>query len=260
MPRIFKSLLAAFNLRIVRSDQYFKIALRLTQVIEIGRRLHLELACVSSQLNFRILMHDSYSQINQDVFVISQLKGVRSGFFVEFGATDGLSLSNTFQLEKNFDWKGILVEPGRNWKEKLTINRNCHKDFRCVTARSGDIVQFIESTSPELSTIKGFEAVDENIREISQSYGVESISLEDLLEEYKAPKTIDYLSIDTEGSEFLILENFNFNKYRFRVITCEHNFTENREKIFKLLSKNGYKRVWSEFTQFDDWYVYPELI
>jgi len=258
--KILQRVLAKFNLRIVRLDRYLGTAKQLNQVIDGGRNHLLEMACTASDLDHDSLLKNSHSQINQDVFVISQLKGVRSGFFVEFGATDGLSLSNTFQLEKNFDWKGILVEPGRNWKEKLTINRNCHKDFRCVTARSGDIVQFIESTSPELSTIKGFEAVDENIREISQSYGVESISLEDLLEEYKAPKTIDYLSIDTEGSEFLILENFNFNKYRFRVITCEHNFTENREKIFKLLSKNGYKRVWSEFTQFDDWYVYPELI
>jgi FkbM family methyltransferase len=260
VPQIFNRLLAAFNLRVVRSDQYFNTAFRLTRMIEIGRELHLELACLANQLNFRDLIQKSYSQINQDVFVISQLKGIRSGFFVEFGATDGVSLSNTYQLEKGFDWNGILVEPGRNWKEKLAVNRGCHKDFRCVTAKSGDMVQFMESTSPELSTIQGFEYIDENQREIIRDYYVETISLEDLLDAYKAPQIIDYLSIDTEGSEFLILENFNFDKYGFKVITCEHNFTENREKILKLLTKNGYKRVWSEFTQFDDWYVNPKLI
>jgi FkbM family methyltransferase len=255
-----QKLLAKFNLRIVRLDRYLLIAKQLNQVVDLGRVRLLEMACMVSGLDFNSLIKHSHSQINQDIFVISQLKGLKSGFFVEFGATDGLSLSNTLQLEKNLDWKGILVEPGRNWKEKLTINRNCHIDFRCVAAKTGDLVPFIESSSPELSTIKGFEGIDENFRETSKSYDVESVSLEDLLDENKAPKIIDYLSIDTEGSEFLILENFNFSKYKFRVITCEHNFTENREKIFKLLSKNGYERVWSEFTQFDDWYVHPELI
>jgi FkbM family methyltransferase len=258
--KILQRVLAKFNLRIVRLDRYLGTAKQLNQVIDAGRNHLLEMACTASDLDFDLLLKNSHSQINQDVFVISRLKGIRGGFFVEFGATDGVSLSNTYQLEKSFDWAGILVEPGQNWKANLTVNRSCHIDFRCVTSKSGDQVQFIESTSPELSTIKGFEGIDENRREMFKSYDVESISLEDLLDEYQAPKTIDYLSIDTEGSEFLILENFNFDKYRFKLITIEHNFTENREKIFKLLSKNGYERAWNEFTQFDDWYVHPELI
>jgi FkbM family methyltransferase len=237
-----------------------RTAKQLNQVVDLVRVRLLEMACIVSGLDFDSLNKNSHSQINQDIFVLSQLNGLSSGFFVEFGATDGVGLSNTFQLEKVFGWTGILVEPGRNWKEKLAVNRDCHKDFRCVTAKSGDLVHFMESSSPELSTIKGFEGSDENLRETSNSYDVESVSLEDLLDENKAPQIIDYLSIDTEGSEFLILENFNFNKYKFRVITCEHNFTENREKIHKLLIQNGYRRVWSEFTQFDDWYIQPELI
>jgi FkbM family methyltransferase len=244
----------------VRSSQYFKTALRLAEVIEIGRQLHLELACVNSHLDFKVLMQNSNSQIAQDVFVISQISDSKPGFFVEFGATDGISLSNTLLLEREFGWNGILVEPARNWRKDLTKNRNCQKDFRCVTSKSGELVRFGESTSPELSTIKGFENTDEHDRVINQSYEVETISLEDLLNQYNSPAIIDYLSIDTEGSEYLILENFNFKKYSFRVITCEHNFTTNREKIFNLLTENGYKRVWPEFTQFDDWYINPELI
>tara|TARA_B100000780_G_C20781390_1_gene310300 strand:+ start:75 stop:314 length:240 start_codon:yes stop_codon:yes gene_type:complete len=70
-----------------------------------------------------------------------------------------------------------------------------------------------------------------------------------LLIKYNAPRLIDYLSIDTEDSEFEILKNFDFNNYKFRVITCEHNFNKNREKIYKLLTANGYRR------KFEDWYV-----
>ena len=66
---------------------------------------------------------------------------------------------------------------------------------------------------------------------------------------------IDYLSIDTEGSEFEILNSFDFSKFKFRIITCEHNYTPMREKIFELLTKNGYTRVFKEISFNDDWYV-----
>jgi len=88
-----------------------------------------------------------------------------------------------------------------------------------------------------------------------QKYSVETISLYDLLNKYNAPKTIDYLSIDTEGSEFDILNSFDFDKYEFRVITCEHNFTRRRREIFSLLTAKGYARQLAHISLFDDWYV-----
>ncbi len=78
----------------------------------------------------------------------------------------------------------------------------------------------------------------------------------DLLEKYNAPNQIDYLSIDTEGSEFDILNSFDFNwKYKILMITVEHNFTLKRNEIFELLSRYGYKRVYEDVSMFDDWYV-----
>jgi hypothetical protein len=77
----------------------------------------------------------------------------------------------------------------------------------------------------------------------------------DLLTKYDAPQVIDYLSIDTEGSELDILSNFDFDYYKFKVITVEHNFTEQREKINQLLTSKGYKQVLREISAFDDWYV-----
>ena len=64
---------------------------------------------------------------------------------------------------------------------------------------------------------------------------METVSLTDLLDDHSAPLEIDYLSIDCEGSELEILKNHNFDKYSFKVITCEHNFTEKRKKIYDLL-------------------------
>jgi hypothetical protein len=82
-----------------------------------------------------------------------------------------------------------------------------------------------------------------------------TVSLNDLLNFYDAPKEIDYISIDTEGSEYEILSTFDFTKYKVKIITVEHNWTNNRQKIFDLLHANGYEQVHDNATMCDDWYV-----
>ena len=85
---------------------------------------------------------------------------------------------------------------------------------------------------------------------------VDTVSLTDLLNEHNAPAYIDFISIDTEGSEFGILEHFDFSRYQFGLIVVEHNYeTEKREKLLSLLSKNQYKRIFPDFSSEDDWYV-----
>lgn len=75
----------------------------------------------------------------------------RHGLFVEFGATNGLDLSNTWLLEKQFGWTGILAEPATVWHEDLKRNRTGSIDERCVWSRSGEALQFSETAVPELS-------------------------------------------------------------------------------------------------------------
>jgi hypothetical protein len=93
------------------------------------------------------------------------------------------------------------------------------------------------------------------IRKKAASYEVETVTLEDLLSTHKAPSYIEFLSIDTEGSEYEILSAFDFARYSFGLICVEHNFTNNREKIRELLTANGYSQVLHEYSAFDDWYV-----
>ncbi len=203
------------------------------------------------------LLKKSHAQLRQDIFVLSHLNFKNNGYFVEFGATNGISLSNTFLLETQFGWSGILAEPAKCWHIDLENNRNCNIESKCVWIDSHSTLTFNEVSNAELSTIKLFSDNDHHSksRETGKCYEVNTISLNDLLEKYKAPKHIDYLSIDTEGSEYQILENLNFSKYSFRVITCEHNFTPMREKIFNLLTKNGYVRKYEELSKWDDWYI-----
>lgn len=205
----------------------------------------------------RNLVGKSKAQLGQDLFVLSELNLKRNGFFVEFGATNGVDLSNTQLLEKEFGWNGILAEPARIWHSALKNNRSCNIDTRCVWSSSGAVLTFSETEWAELSTVSTFKSSDhhEKSREHSQTYTVETISLVDLLKNHNAPETIDYLSIDTEGSEFEILAAFDFDKYQFGFISCEHNFTPAREQILKLLSSHGYKRKYEDVSVFDDWYV-----
>ena len=76
-------------------------------------------------------LHVSQSQILQDLFVLYELRGKENGFFVEFGATNGIDSSNSFLLEKHYHWDGILAEPGRIWQEQLKKNRGSRIDCRC---------------------------------------------------------------------------------------------------------------------------------
>lgn len=211
---------------------------------------------------FLELIQNSKSQLGQDLIALTVNEFKQNGFFVEFGATNGVSNSNTYLLEKKFGWEGILCEPARFWKESLVRNRNVNIDFDCVWTKTGESISFNETKNTELSTMSQFTESDLHLNERlgGKNYEVKSVSLNDLLSRYGAPFHIDYLSIDTEGSEFEILRNFDFSKYSIKFISCEHNFGTNRENIRNLLSRHGYEPIYQDISQFDDWYIQKELI
>jgi FkbM family methyltransferase len=203
-------------------------------------------------------MGDSHSQIFQDLFVAYVLREKTGGYFCEFGAADGLSLSNSAHLERDLGWTGICAEPARGWHEALIRNRpNACIETQCVWSRSGDTLEFAESAARELSTIGSFSQSDGHARKRNNParYPVQTISLNDLLGKHGAPADFDYLSMDTEGSELQILESLDFARFRPKVITVEHNFTPNRLRIHALLDAQHYRRVLPECSQFDDWYL-----
>src|SRR5262249_23334960 len=160
-------------------------------------------------------------------------------------AWDGVTLSNSYMLETEFGWTGIVVEPSRRFGPKLAGSRRCAIDTRCVWSGSGEKLTFAEVTNlVENSTLEQFVTVDSCERSDAIKYTIETVSLNDLLEQHGAPTEIDYLSIDTEGSEFEILKACDFSRWRFSVITVEHNYvTAKRNAIYNLLTTNGYTRV-----------------
>lgn len=204
----------------------------------------------------------SHGQLYQDLIVQMYLGWKTNGYFVEFGATNGDDISNTYLLEKEFGWSGILAEPAKHWHTQLSQNRNCNIEHCCVGQTSGDKVIFHESIlRPDASAIEKYITPDltQMIGENSHKYEVETISLNDLLKKHNAPKDIDYISLDTEGNEIEILQSFDFSQYKVKFFTVEHNEKEhNRKQIYDLLTSNGYVRVLQNISNWDDFYVLQE--
>ena len=94
----------------------------------------------------------SKSQLGQDIFVVANSDNKKENFFIEFGATDGVTISNTYLLEKELNWKGILVEPASIWHQNLEKNRNCIIDKRCIYTKSGEKMEFL----PHIMTKQAF--------------------------------------------------------------------------------------------------------
>ncbi|MCX6562140.1 MAG: FkbM family methyltransferase [Candidatus Aminicenantes bacterium] len=203
-----------------------------------------------------------HSQFGQDKFVMDLFHKKRNGFFVDIGAYDGKAFSNTYSLEKLLDWKGICVEPGDKFFD-LHKNRTCLCIKEAVGPDSHTIIDFLyydqdPLLSGNIRTLSSY-IKNENLRE-AKVYKMKTISLYDLLFNNDAPKYIDYLSIDTEGYEYEILKNFDFDAYKFGAITVEYNNGNKdiQKSLHSLLKRNGYSRV-AQIKLCEDWYVAKEL-
>ena len=259
------SSLSKFNLVIVRRDSYLNHKKRSEEFFLNSRDgsdffffqslLEKKPSGVLEALN---LIGESKAQLRQDLLVLWLLDFKRDGVFIEFGATDGVDLSNTYLLEDKYGWSGILAEPALIWHEKLRTNRKCVVDFHAISSSSGELLDFFEAEDARFSVFGNIGSAQKSIK-YTKSYSVRTKTLLDLIEENNLPNVIDYISIDTEGSEFDILNSFNFDKYAFRVLTVEHLNTTEQDKIFKLLTSKGYARILSNISSFDDWFINPHL-
>jgi FkbM family methyltransferase len=199
----------------------------------------------------------SYAQLYQDLWVLSETGRKRGGFFIEIGAFDGVTLSNSYLLEKKFGWTGILVEPNPVLAARIRRSRRATLCTLPVDGASGkDVTMMFVSDFPELSSMQENAAKDhladhrKNGTEVIQR----TISLNDLLAEHSAPLEIDFISIDTEGNEPDILSTFDFDRYRVQLFCVEHNDTDANELLDRLMLPKGYERVYREWSQWDAWY------
>lgn len=235
-------------------------------MVQIIKMTHEKLSKI--QNDFIHFKGEKYSELGQDALALILYDYKNTGYFVEFGAFNGKSYSNTYLLEKQYGWNGIVAEPGRIFLNELRNNRTCKIDTRAVTDMSGMFLNFKETNdhlglSGIIDHVYNSNDMHVNTRKNSEGsiYLVETVSLNDLLREHNAPKCINYISMDTEGSEALILNAFDFTKYEVGLFTVEHNYViSNRNRIYDILTENNYVRILENYSKYDDWYILEKFI
>jgi FkbM family methyltransferase len=208
---------------------------------------------ILSNINF------SNSQIQQDllaVYILERIQPIKaSPTFIEFGACDGVQLSNSLLIEARLQGRGVLLEPSSKWFKQLEKNRAAICLQRVVTDESGKMVDLFLNKDPFLSTTKTdySQQVDVDVET------VETISLEDVFGLLDTTH-VDYLSIDTEGNEFEIISAINLDIFSSKIITIEHNYSSNRQKIHEILTPKGYSRILESVSTFEDWYINQDYV
>jgi len=178
------------------------------------------------------------------------------GYFVEAGAHDGIGDSTTYCLEQA-GWTGICVEPSMACAG-IYRNRKCYVSQCALWHEKGEVeFRQVKGNQIELSGIEG-EFTDNACNRDSFEYDlfkVQTKTLTGLLDDFKAPNLIDYLSLDTEGTELKILRAHDFTRYNFKYMSVEHN--GNKEKYFdtrSFLSNWGYDLICPN--EIEDWFKY----
>jgi hypothetical protein len=173
-------------------------------------------------------------QSKQDEFVIKMLNFKKNGYFLEIGSNDPININNTYKLEKEYLWEGIMVEYDKKFEHLYKNHRTSHYIIQDATR----------------------------------------INYEDLFIKYNFPKIVDYLQIDLEvsnGSTLQTLELLDktiMKNYTFNVVTFEHDiyagdYFNTRNKSREIFSRNNYILLFGDVKNqgnpYEDWYVHSSF-
>lgn len=170
----------------------------------------------------------------------------QGGYYVEAGAHDGVGDSVTLELERSGKWRGLCVEPSSAYRA-LKVSRTCNTDNRCLWHESGRVLfREILDGDVELSGIPYcfYDHWDRTTRNHAELI-VPAVSLTQLLRDHQAPAIIEFMCLDTEGSEMEILTAHDFSAYRFKLLCVEHNGVDARKQQLRnlLVGKRGYRHI-----------------
>jgi len=266
---VFSNLLLINKLN--SSELYAREIPRLTRLLRIAKVLEKDITWADL-----LCFLNSNSELDQE-FVAFLLAG-ETGFFVEFGAMDGIEASNTLILETHYGWRGILAEPNPELQVRCSQNRkspcfngaiigasnvNIGELLGNESARNEEerveFAQIIDKHRWGLSTLQNY--IDADFHSSTRRLGyklvsVPALTLEQLLNRYHDCTKIHFLSIDTEGSEIEIIRNFPFDKYDIDFISIEHNHHPERSyELLAMLDHAGYKVLQPTLSGADFWFV-----
>lgn len=200
---------------------------------------------------------------------LAELMPYRNGYYVELGANDGRSQSNSLHFERRKGWRGLLVEPSPTAFQQCVMTRSSRNTIVCACCvepeNAGALVpleffnlmttrvdrnqdQDLETLLPSLRLNEGGEP------DLSYRFGAEGRTMTSLLEEAGAPELIDFLSLDVEGNELNVLRGLDFSRYGFKYLLVE---ARNPQEVADFLSSKGY--VLCEQVSSHDYLFRPNL-
>lgn len=202
-----------------------------------------------------------YSQCSQDKILNEKIfKNNKNGFYVDIGANHPTRFSNTYFYEKKLNWNGICIEPQEKFYKLLEKERNCilikhgvynkKTTLEFCTAISG-LTGIMETYDPRhINRIKR-ESNKNNLEDTIVKLDVDT--LENVFDKYNI-KIVDYMSLDTEGSEYEVLQGINYDKVKINVIDLEDNYPNStkskliddflKEKNFKYIGNIEFDRIY----------------
>lgn len=181
-------------------------------------------------------IHGRYSGLNGLDRQLERYVDYDDGYYVELGANDGVTQSNSLYFERHRGWRGLLVEPSPHNFIKCFANRSGRNHIVCAACVSFEYPsEFVRMTYSNLmSTAKGLESdvIDPEAharlgqqflgeREPMFDFGAIARPLNDLLVEAQAPEKIDFLSLDVEGAEIEVLKGVDHERFRFKYLLVE---------------------------------------
>lgn len=185
--------------------------------------------------------HNWFSQVRQDEVVAALLRNKHDGYFVDLAANDAIRISNTYALETNLNWRGLCIEPNAQYWPSLSY-RKCQVVGAVVGGElTSEEVQF---RLPKSKAVRGglIDSKFEKTKSASSNDPSQprmTVGLGEILRRFNAPTTIDFLSLDVEGAEELVLGTFPFDQYRFNVLTIERP----SGRLVQILNGQGYVQL-----------------
>jgi FkbM family methyltransferase len=164
-----------------------------------------------------------HSSINR-IIVDEYFHDMRDGFFIETGSCDGIFQSNTFYLETELNWSGLLIEPNPNYVKECIVNRPKSKVYECALVsfdfKDDHTVLYSIASKGAMGTVedRGMWINETETPVIHQKIAVRTLT--SILDEIQ-PKEIDFFSLDVEGYEMNVLQGLDFEKYKPKIIVIE---------------------------------------
>ena len=202
----------------------------------LGELAWTKLGQAKQEFKWRNIVDHSSPEISTH---LSQLLNFSNGFYVEVGANDGRSFSNTYVLEKTRNWSGILVEPilHKHFESKRYRDISCNRFIygACVDSQFTEpMVKLYFSnlmTTSDLGNNRLWAEAGSKFLNNGESvlpFWSPAVVLSQVFKEAGVTK-IDFLSIDVEGAELSVLKGINFKDVEIDLILIES--TENSDTV-----------------------------